>query len=69
MSSFPKVAVLKGGISSERPVSLRSGEAIAKGLREAGLIPAMKCFAAPADGPKTEKTAPRRGCVSAHVGP
>jgi len=33
---FKKVAVLKGGISSEREVSLRSGGAIAKGLREGG---------------------------------
>jgi len=36
VSRFKKVAVLKGGISSEREVSLRSGAAIAKGLREAG---------------------------------
>lgn len=34
--SFNKVAVLKGGPSSERDVSLRSGAAVAKGLREAG---------------------------------
>jgi D-alanine-D-alanine ligase len=33
---FHKVAVLKGGLSSEREVSLRSGAAIAKGLREGG---------------------------------
>jgi len=33
---FKKVAVLKGGPSSEREVSLRSGAAVAKGLREAG---------------------------------
>jgi len=33
---FKKVAVLKGGISSEREVSLRSGAAIAQGLREGG---------------------------------
>lgn len=33
---FNKVAVLKGGISSEREVSLRSGAAIAQGLREGG---------------------------------
>lgn len=33
---FKKVAVLKGGPSSERDVSLRSGAAVAKGLREAG---------------------------------
>lgn len=33
---FGKVAVLKGGISSEREVSLRSGAAVANGLREGG---------------------------------
>lgn len=33
---FNKVAVLMGGPSSEREVSLRSGAAVAKGLREAG---------------------------------
>ncbi|MBN2162493.1 MAG: D-alanine--D-alanine ligase [Pontiellaceae bacterium] len=33
---FSKVAVLMGGISSERDVSLRSGAAIAAGLREGG---------------------------------
>jgi len=33
---FRKVAVLKGGPSAERDVSLRSGAAVAKGLREAG---------------------------------
>jgi D-alanine-D-alanine ligase len=33
---FTHVAVLKGGISSEREVSLRSGEAVAQGLREGG---------------------------------
>jgi len=33
---FQKVAVLKGGPSAEREVSLRSGAAVAKGLREAG---------------------------------
>ncbi|MCF7817816.1 MAG: D-alanine--D-alanine ligase [Kiritimatiellales bacterium] len=33
---WDKVAVLKGGVSSEREVSLRSGAAIAKGLREGG---------------------------------
>ena len=33
---FKTVAVLKGGISSEREVSLRSGEAIAQGLRDGG---------------------------------
>ncbi len=36
MVRFKKVAVLMGGVSSEREVSLRSGEAIAKGLEEAG---------------------------------
>ena len=35
---FTNVAVLKGGISSEREVSLRSGGAIANGLREGGYI-------------------------------
>ena len=33
---FSNVAVLKGGISSEREVSLRSGAAIAQGLRDGG---------------------------------
>ncbi|VGO15270.1 D-alanine--D-alanine ligase B [Pontiella desulfatans] len=33
---FNKVAVLKGGISSEREVSLKSGAAIAQGLRDGG---------------------------------
>lgn len=33
---FTKVAVLKGGPSAEREVSLRSGAAVAKGLRDAG---------------------------------
>ena len=33
---FKKVAVLKGGPSAEREVSLRSGAAVANGLREAG---------------------------------
>ena len=33
---FNKIAVLKGGISSEREVSLRSGAAIAQGLRDGG---------------------------------
>lgn len=33
---FKKVAVLKGGPSSEREISLRSGAAVAKGLRAAG---------------------------------
>lgn len=33
---FRRVAVLKGGISTEREVSLRSGAAVAAGLREAG---------------------------------
>lgn len=36
MGDFKSVAVLKGGPSSERDVSLRSGAAVAKGLREAG---------------------------------
>ena len=34
--TFNKVAVLKGGISSEREVSLRSGAAVAQGLRDGG---------------------------------
>ncbi|MEE9369312.1 MAG: D-alanine--D-alanine ligase [Pontiella sp.] len=33
---FTRVAVLKGGISSEREISLRSGAAIAQGLRDGG---------------------------------
>jgi D-alanine-D-alanine ligase len=33
---FLKVAVLKGGISSEREISLKSGAAIAQGLRDGG---------------------------------
>jgi D-alanine-D-alanine ligase len=33
---YNRVAVLKGGVSSEREVSLRSGAAIAQGLREGG---------------------------------
>ncbi|MEI6972818.1 MAG: D-alanine--D-alanine ligase, partial [bacterium] len=33
---FKKVAVLKGGPSAERDVSLRSGAAVAAGLRQAG---------------------------------
>ncbi len=33
---FNKVGVLKGGISSERDVSLKSGSAIAQGLRDGG---------------------------------
>jgi D-alanine-D-alanine ligase len=36
MKRFNNVAVLMGGPSSEREVSLRSGKAVAKGLREAG---------------------------------
>lgn len=36
MNKFKHVCVLKGGWSSEREVSLVSGDAIAKGLREAG---------------------------------
>lgn len=35
---FERVAVLLGGISEERDVSLRSGEAVAAGLREAGYV-------------------------------
>ncbi|MBN2702727.1 MAG: D-alanine--D-alanine ligase [Pontiellaceae bacterium] len=33
---FNRVAVLKGGVSSEREVSLKSGAAVAQGLREGG---------------------------------
>lgn len=33
---FNRVAVLKGGVSSEREVSLKSGTAVAQGLREGG---------------------------------
>lgn len=36
MRKFKKVAVLKGGPSAEREVSLRSGAAVARGLRDAG---------------------------------
>lgn len=35
---FNRVAVLKGGFSKEREISLRSGTAVAGGLREAGYI-------------------------------
>jgi len=35
-SRFHRVAVLKGGPSAERDVSLRSGAAVGRGLREAG---------------------------------
>lgn len=34
--SFNNVAVLMGGISSERAISLKSGKAVAEGLREGG---------------------------------
>ena len=37
MSEFGKVAVLMGGDSAEREVSLRSGHAVTKALREAGV--------------------------------
>jgi D-alanine-D-alanine ligase len=37
-SSFKHIAVLKGGVSSEREVSLRSGAAVARGLADAGYI-------------------------------
>jgi D-alanine-D-alanine ligase len=36
MSTFKKVAVLLGGLSAERPVSLSSGAGVAKALREEG---------------------------------
>lgn len=36
MKTLPPITVLKGGISSEREVSLRSGKAVAAALREAG---------------------------------
>ncbi len=35
---FSRVAVLKGGFSKEREVSLRSGAAVAEGLRQAGYV-------------------------------
>ncbi len=38
MKRFRKVAVLKGGPSSEREVSLKSGAAVARGLTEAGYV-------------------------------
>ena len=37
MNQFGKVAVLMGGISAEREVSLNSGAAVLKGLREKGI--------------------------------
>ncbi|MCF2908805.1 D-alanine--D-alanine ligase [Pseudoalteromonas sp. DL2-H2.2] len=37
MSEFGKVAVLLGGLSAEREVSLKSGQAIIKALQEAGV--------------------------------
>jgi D-alanine-D-alanine ligase len=54
MKKYQKVAVLKGGISSEREVSLRSGAAIAQGLRDAGYDVAeidivSKAFTLPSD--------------------
>ncbi len=36
--TFTKVAVLKGGFSAEREVSLESGKVIANGLRKAGYV-------------------------------
>ncbi len=36
MEKFRKIAVLMGGLSSEREVSLRSGQAVVKGLEAAG---------------------------------
>ena len=36
MTARMRVAVIRGGRSSEHEVSLRSGEAVAAGLREAG---------------------------------
>jgi len=36
MGKFKNIAVLKGGFSAEREVSLQSGAAVAAGLREAG---------------------------------
>jgi D-alanine-D-alanine ligase len=35
---YTRVAVLKGGSSAEREVSLRSGQAVAEGLRQAGYV-------------------------------
>ncbi|HYL19272.1 MAG TPA: D-alanine--D-alanine ligase, partial [Burkholderiales bacterium] len=37
MSDFGKVAVLLGGKSSEREISLMSGKAVLEGLRKAGV--------------------------------
>jgi len=37
MSRFGKVAVLMGGISAEREVSLKSGAAVLNGLLEKGI--------------------------------
>jgi len=34
--TFRKVAVFMGGTSSERDISLKSGQAVADGLRETG---------------------------------
>src|SRR5471032_726772 len=36
MKHFSRIAVLKGGPSAEREVSLKSGAAVAQGLRQAG---------------------------------
>lgn len=36
MARFHNVAVLMGGVSSEREVSLRSGQAVVEGLASAG---------------------------------
>lgn len=33
---FQRVAVLMGGVSNERPISIQSGEAVVRGLRDAG---------------------------------
>jgi D-alanine-D-alanine ligase-like ATP-grasp enzyme len=34
-----KVAVLAGGIGSERQISIQSGQCVARGLKEAGFKP------------------------------
>ncbi len=52
--TFSKVAVLMGGVSSEREISLKSGKAIAQGLREGGyevreIDITAKQFSIPAD--------------------
>lgn len=50
-------------------VMRRAEKRVMKGLREAGLIPAMTCFAATADDGSETKKASRRGRISAHAEP